>query len=259
MSHSKLEGATEASALSSSSSSVLAAAPDEQAPRTRYRDRVRRQRFWLRAVLLSVVVASGLLVGVVRPNVLTGRLNANESAAIATLKSLSSAQSQLQASGALDVNGNGQGEYGFFAELAGAVPLRGSGQLLDPPVLSPTFGNVVGGRIQRGGYWFQIHLPSVADGWAAERPAGGGGPEVSATHSEVAWMCYAWPVERGVTGNRAFFINQSGDVVATNMTGEAYGGTWSPLPGLSAFAVDEQGLALAANTMDSRGNVWVVV
>ncbi|MEO0762096.1 MAG: hypothetical protein AAFZ09_09840, partial [Pseudomonadota bacterium] len=66
-------------------------------------------------------------------------------AAISTLRSISSAQAQLQSSGAIDTDLDGGGEYGYFAELAGTVVLResdgaGGVQLsadtLQPPMLS---------------------------------------------------------------------------------------------------------------------------
>lgn len=224
----------------------------------RYRAVLRRRRY-LGVVLALVPAVAYLMIGIVRPNIsLCGR-NANESAAIATLKNISSGQSQMQASGTIDVDGNGQGEYGFFAEMAGTAPLRSTKAPLMQPVLSENFGNVVGGRVKRGGYWFQMFLPHTADGWTTELPAGGGGPEVRVEGAEEFWMCYAWPVERGKTGNRAFFISQCGCVMATNMANEAYSGGKAPLAGLSAFAVDDSENPYAANAVDKRGNTWVVI
>lgn len=224
----------------------------------RYRAVRRRLRFLVVALALAPVLGY-LIVGGSPSGLIVGYVNANESAAIATLKNISSGQSQLQASGALDVNGNGQGEYGFFAELAGAAPLRGTKVPLSQPVLSESFGNVVGGRVKRGGYWFQMFLPHTADGWTTELPAGGGGPEVAADGAESLWICYAWPVERGKTGNRAFFISQMGCVTTTNMANEVYAGGRAPLAGLSAFAVDGSKHVHAANSPDKRGNIWVVM
>ena len=225
----------------------------------RSRALLRRRRRRLGVALVLVSAAAYLVMGIVQPNFKAAGLNSNESAAIATLKNISSAQSQMQASGSIDVNGNGQGEYAFFAEMAGISPLRGSKSPLAQPVLSEKFGNVVGGRVQRGGYWYQMFLPQIKGGWTTELPAGGGGPEVNAGASEVSWMCYAWPVEPGKTGNRSFFISQYGDVLATNMANEVYGGGNAPLVGLSAFAADDSEYLYAANKEDKRGNTWVVI
>ena len=39
---------------------------------------------------------------------------------------------------------------------------------------------------------------------------------------EIFWCCYAWPVTAGKTGNRAFFINQAGDVIQYDNPDAAY-------------------------------------
>ncbi len=193
------------------------------------------------------------------------RLNANESTAIATLKNLSSAQSQLQASGALDCDEDGTGEYGFFAELAGAVPMRATrgpraGARLEPPVMSRAFGTVVHGCVRRSGYVFQLCLRSVDGGWVPEAPCGGGiDASVDVDRAEREWICYAWPIEHGRTGRRAFVITHGGDVLACNMASELYSGRFGPPLGVAAFTVGAAGWTLAVNTTDLRGNVWVVV
>ena len=52
--------------------------------------------------LMIVVAIIAIIASIAIPNLLAARLNANESAAIATLKNISSAQAQCQASGAID-------------------------------------------------------------------------------------------------------------------------------------------------------------
>ena len=74
--------------------------------------------------LMIVVAIIAIIASIAIPNLLSARLNANESAAIATLKNISSSQSQCQASGVVDANNNGAGEYGYFGELSGAVGVR---------------------------------------------------------------------------------------------------------------------------------------
>ena len=74
--------------------------------------------------LMIVVAIIAIIASIAIPNLLSARLNANESAAIATLKNISSAQSQCQASGVIDTNANGQGEYGYFGELSGRIGIR---------------------------------------------------------------------------------------------------------------------------------------
>lgn len=107
------------------------------------------------------------------------RINANEAAAIATLKNISSAQAQLQASGIIDANRNSEGEYGFFAELSGAAPLRKDSaggvtdRVISPPVLSNAFAAVEASRVVRSGYAFQMFLPDVSGAGTTEAATGG--------------------------------------------------------------------------------------
>ncbi|MBK8976137.1 MAG: hypothetical protein IPM29_09435 [Planctomycetes bacterium] len=189
------------------------------------------------------------------------RTNANESAAIATLKNISSAQAQCQASGVIDVNGNGAGEYGSFAELAGVAPIRGGDgrERISPPVLSASLGRVTEGVVVRSGYVFRMFLPLSCDGrWVAE--ANDGGSErlgVDPASAEVLWCAYAWPVSYGESGSRAFFVDASGDVLACDNRAR-----WSgPARGPDVLAAIRPGscVELAANEIGQSGDHWTVV
>src|SRR5689334_25170878 len=115
--------------------------------------------------LMIVVAIIAIIASIAIPNLLSARLNANESAAIATLKNISSSQAQCQASAVIDANNNGAGEYGYFGELSGSKPVRNDAaggvgtNLITPPVLSTAFGNVAASRVVRSGYIFQMYLP----------------------------------------------------------------------------------------------------
>ncbi len=218
------------------------------------------------AVAIPLLVVSGLLVTAAffaYRKVQSSYLNRNESAAIATLKNISSAQAQLQATGLLDCNGNGQGEYGFFAELAGGQPLRGTAKRLQPPVLSRAFATLVEGRVERSGYVFQMFLPDREARGVAEDPHGGDVDNdngVDPAHAETMWCCYAWPAERGFSGSRIFFIGQGGDVLATNGATRSYEGRDDPCTFDAAFAGEARlHEMVAANTLANDGNFWVVV
>ena len=109
--------------------------------------------------LMIVVAIIAIIASIAIPKLMSARLAANEAAAIATLRSVSSAQAQIQSSGAIDTDADGAGEYGYFAELAGSVPMRVSdnavpgpaaGQAgvagidnLSPAILPSAFGNVI--------------------------------------------------------------------------------------------------------------------
>lgn len=202
------------------------------------------------------------------------RVNANESAAIATLKNISSGQAQCQASGAIDYNQNGQGEYGSFGELSGTETVRvptGTGQRISPPVLSTAFGRRVdvGGSaaVQRSGYNFRMFLPLAAANGGTVEPVTGVVTAPSAAvagQAETLWSCYAWPQVRGSSGKRTFFVNQSGDVLATNATAAAnqYSGA-APMPAFSAAlrigSTTSMSSPVASNRTGLDGNLWTVV
>ena len=132
-----------------------------------------RERGFTLIELMIVIAVIAIIAAIALPNLLSARLTANESAAIATLNNIASAQSQCRSSGAIDVNGNGAGEYAYFAELAGFAPVRGGLQRIAPPVLSSAFANVTARRVTRSGYVFQMYLPGVAADGVAEDPLGG--------------------------------------------------------------------------------------
>jgi type IV pilus assembly protein PilA len=217
--------------------------------------------------LMIVVAIIAIIASIAIPNLLSARLNANESAAIATLKNISSGQSQCQASGVIDVNSNGQGEYGFFGELSGRTAIRGSTQSITPPVLSAAFGNVALARVSRSGYIFQMFLPDVAAAGIPETATGGdvaNSQGVDAGQAEVLWCCYAWPATAGNSGNRTFFINQTGDVLATNGATVRYSNSVPTVPTYDvafsgAIGTTSMGVGVAANTLGKDGNTWVVV
>lgn len=217
--------------------------------------------------LMIVVAIIAIIASIAIPNLLAARLNANESAAIATLKNISSAQSQCQASGVIDVNGNGSGEYGYFGELSGRTLVRGGTQTISPPVLSTAFGNIALSMVQRSGYQFQMWLPDAGAVGVAEDPTGGLAvpASVDAGQCETLWCAYAWPSVFGNSGKRAFFVNQGGDVLATNQQGAPapYSESTAVRPAQNAaFLITTSGFMnnqVAANNSGTDLNRWTVV
>ena len=200
----------------------------------------------------------------------------NRSAAIATLKNISSEQAQCQASGVIDVNNNGAGEYGFFGELSGGVAVReasGNGTPISPPVLSRAFSNVdPNSQVVRSGYIFQMYLPDSGSQGVTE-VAGtnpptrhmGGDPGntqgVDAARAEVLWCCYAWPSHFGLSGKDALFINQSGKVLSSRNHVTKYNGASRPPMPTAAFLPGPTNIGgtIAADTIGSDGERWVVI
>jgi prepilin-type N-terminal cleavage/methylation domain-containing protein len=191
--------------------------------------------------LMIVVAIIAIIASIAVPKLLAARISANEAAAISTLRSISSGQSQIKSSAVIDSDSDGSGEYGYFGELAGTVPMRidaggapGAGAAIDqlkPPVLSAAFGKVSNSVISRSGYDFQmwLPLPTVAGltPAVAEDPTGGKlvAPFPDPNNCENLWVCYAWPMQANGAGNRAFCINQEGDMLQCLNRSPSYSGT----------------------------------
>jgi len=166
--------------------------------------------------LMIVIAIIAIIAAIAIPNLLSARLNSNETAAIATLRNIISAQAQFQSTARADENTNGVGEYGTFGEMSGAIGVRG-GNTLNPPVLSTAFRAVsADGEVSRSGYLYQIYLPDNAGAGVPEDANGGmAAGQADPDLAETTWCAYAWPANFGNTGNRTFFVNQGGDIVAT--------------------------------------------
>ena len=230
--------------------------------------------------LMIVVAIIAIIASIAIPKLLAARLSANEAAAISTLRSVSSAQAQLQSSAAIDTDADGTGEYGYFAEMAGTKPLRISNagvpaaganptDLLKPAVLSSAFGTVTASLVSRSGYDFQMWLPNATAGGLtpgiAEDLTGGkaAAPFPDSNNCEILWCCYAWPMQAGGTGNRTFFINQEGDLLQwNNRSATPYSGT-TKMPGFSeAFKTANDmasGLRIGPPAGGADNTIWTAV
>ena len=224
--------------------------------------------------LMIVVAIIAIIASIAIPNLMAARINANESAAIATLKNLSSSQAQVQASGVIDSNGNGSGEFGYFQELSGGTQVRGDDDAdglsdaagftnsvirVTPPTLSGAFASLDAGfRVLRSGFFFAMYLPDASGTPVAESSNLIG---VSASQSETLWCCYAWPSSRGNSGNRTFFINQAGDILSTANAVQQYSGTTTTPTGLSAYrnGLTQMSDTTAVNATGVDNARWTVV
>jgi prepilin-type N-terminal cleavage/methylation domain-containing protein len=247
--------------------------------------------------LMIVVAIIAIIASIAIPKLLSARISANENAAIATLRSIASAQAQLQSSCAIDTDADGGGEYGFFGELAGTAPLRiydvatdGPDldvQPLDPAILPTPFGDILAdaageGIVERAGYYFKMYLPEPTaanliagipeDGAALGVGGSDGANFPGSDNCEIMWCCYAWPVEAEATGNRVFFINHEGDLLQTlnneagnnvvlhyeSLNGPAYDAAYDVGGGGLTGMGANLGIA-AQGLVANDGNVWTIV
>jgi prepilin-type N-terminal cleavage/methylation domain-containing protein len=227
--------------------------------------------------LMIVIAIIAIIASIAIPNLLSARLSANESAAIATLRNIVSSQAQVQSQGAIDVDVDGIGEHGWFGELAASHNLRDNtgpvgGPILNPPVLSGSLAAVTLGLVNKSGYFYGMFLPDAAGPGApiGEAAAGGSPGGESADLCETAYSCYAWPGGFSNTGNRAFCVNQTGDVLQTNnlagpVAGGHYSGTALPPAGDAAYENGNPGVITGGLSISQRpnpandGNLWLTV
>ena len=114
------------------------------------------------------------------------------------MRAIAAAQDKLRASGAIDTNEDGEGEYGFFTELTGKAKLRvgpsaESSAVLAEPLLSTLFSRIVQRRASVAGYRFQMFLPGEKAAPQPEDNFGGGvAAKIESQLAEKAWCCIAW-------------------------------------------------------------------
>jgi prepilin-type N-terminal cleavage/methylation domain-containing protein len=220
--------------------------------------------------MLIVIAVIAVLASIVTPNLIEARVTGNETAALATLKSIASAQAQFQANARVDTDRDGTGEFGYFGEISGGTGIRDTqggvgGAAVSPPMLSAAFQSVEDRTVTRSGYHFRMYLPD-ADGIGVPEALTGGADVVNlpnADRAEVAWCCYAWPARVDVTGQRVFFVNQGGDLVQSNnfAPGQNYSGFGLPPEPDAAFinpATNDSILGVVAvGTIGTDGGRWV--
>jgi prepilin-type N-terminal cleavage/methylation domain-containing protein len=243
--------------------------------------------------LMIVISIIAILAAIAVPNLLAAKLSANEVAAIGTLRNLNSAQVMVQGAGRIDADNDATGEFGTFLELTGRVGARKGtgvsgggipysdfstvGTPIRPALISLAMGRVDrNGWVAKSGYLFMIFLPDSGDPsmfvheensgtdnaplgeLSATGQFGGGTGKVGLNLSETTWCAYAIPVNRGASGNRAFFVSVLGDVLQSANDVAKHTTATAPVEGRSAFMADNFTSKPAIGTAGRDGDIWKV-
>jgi len=139
-----------------------------------------RRGFTLVEIMIVVAIIA-LLAAIAIPNLLRARHNANETAGIAALRTISTASESYRAA-------QTPPEYpDALTDLSGATP----------PYLDASISSATGTNASRQGYYFTY------------------------TGGTNTYNCLATPASSGVTGTRIFYVDQSGVIRLNAANGTA--------------------------------------
>ena len=142
--------------------------------------------------LMIVVAIIAIIAAIAIPNLLRSRMSANEASAVGGIRTISTGEISYQAAGVVPDGTTGVGQYGTLAQLGATTP-----SFIDAAIATGT----------KSGYTF-VAVP-VANSSA---------PSYTAT---------AVPAAPGSTGNKAYFVDQSGVI---RFTGDGTAPTVASLP-----------------------------
>jgi len=243
--------------------------------------------------LMVVLAIVAVLAAIIIPNVLSAKLATNEASAIASLRTLVSAQAQVQGIAKIDVDADGIGEFGTFLELTGYTGIRmeeidplgrrsggatfaTQGPPIDPPPLGASLSDIeTTGFMLKSGYALMILLPDTSPRvrWVNEelrvrvrrrgttervllRGNSGGRNQIGIDMSESVWCAYAQPQVRGTSGNRTFFVDQRGDILQSANDVAMHQGTASAINANSAYRGVGMTSEVAVGTRGNDGDLW---
>ncbi len=142
-------------------------------------------------VVISIIV---IIAAIAIPNFMRSRMSANEASALASSRQIATAQTAFKASNLFDSNADGEGDYGTLGQLADP---DGAGQT------HPYIDEVLGAGT-KGGYVFNIII-TLGD-----------------VINTPSYTCLATPVNPGQTGQRQYFVDDSG-LLRTTLDGTPAG------------------------------------
>lgn len=209
--------------------------------------------------VMIVVLIIGVIGSVAVPNVMAARVKNNEAAAVSTMRTLRTSQTQFQQGVRADVDADGIGEFGLLRELSGAAPVRTSrnggstGSLLMPALLASSFGQMNSdGEVVRAGYHFKVFLPGERGSALGERSLtqleSSGPTSIDSDLCETNWSAYAWPADGEGMGDHTYFINQDGAMTRSEIDARSRRGA-------NGVVVSEAGGALAPGAAGDRSSM----
>ena len=151
---------------------------------------------------------AGSLLFLVReavPGMVEGGTIATEQNAVSKLREILFAEDLMRKKAYVDPDGDRVGSAGFLGELSGEIGLRG-GAPLEPALLErfpKTIETKLGRAAELSGFYIAIRLPKRGGGFSAW-PA----DPVDEERAEREFVAYAWPAERGLGLDRAYFLDE---------------------------------------------------
>lgn len=157
------------------------------------------------AALCATVGVFRFLVLEAVPGMVEGGTNATEQRVVSHLREILFAEDALRRNAFLDPDGDRVGSAGFLAELTGEIGMRG-GNRLEPPVLEsfPKLADTrLGPAAELAGYLVTVCLPKLGGGFTAQPT-----DAVDEERAERQFYVYAWPAERGLGLDFAYFLDE---------------------------------------------------
>lgn len=191
-------------------------------------------------------------------------IHSNEGHTVGNLRSISTALSQFQAQCIVDQDRDGIGEYGFLQEVSGVVKGRSGKQVSSSePWLLKNFSNGIenSGIVQKDGYYYLLYLPGKNGSGREIFPLKKETDSSIIDQQENYWICYAWPVDYGYTGIRAYCIDIGAEVHGTSNRNKNYHGLEKIPKATSAMEKEEKPTEsefarLASGTEAIDGLTW---
>ncbi|HEX5136709.1 MAG TPA: hypothetical protein VFY93_07040 [Planctomycetota bacterium] len=198
-----------------------------------------------------------MMAAIAVPNLQQARVEQNEAAAVSTLRAIQTAQNTFRSNALRDTDGDGEGEFGFLGELLGQPRAGEKRARSASPLVSGTFQRA-GNDFARGGYRFRVYLPAEDGTPIGENDKEARIKRVDGDIAETVMVVVAWPVSKGMSGHRSFYLDAEGRLLAC-LDGP-YAGEKSPPPDVMSSQENNLASRQLRDVEPSRdGNRWVRV